>query len=100
MKTCVVAGSTRSLFTAALLGLASFAVAADKPKATTEGLKMPESVCIGMKGLLYVSEIGEFGKDGDGKISVIENGKAKTFAEGLDDPKGIVFFKDALYATD
>lgn len=98
------------LFTA-LLGLASLATAADAPKAATtvaaatpkaavEGLKMPESVCVGMKGLLYVTEIGEFGKDGDGKITVIENGKAKTFAEGLDDPKGIVFFKDALYATD
>lgn len=89
-----------SLFFAAQLGLASLAAAADKPKASVEGLKMPESVCIGMKGLLYVSEIGEFGKDGDGKITVIENGKAKTFAEGLDDPKGIVFFKDALYTTD
>lgn len=92
-------------FTAALLGLASFLAAAEKPKATIEGLKMPESVCIGMKGLLYVTEIGEFGKDGDGKITVIENGKARTFAEGLDDPKGIVFFRDkdqkeALYTTD
>jgi glucose/arabinose dehydrogenase len=98
MKTCC-------LFTAALLGLASFAAAADKPKAAVEGLKLPESVCIGMKGQLYVTEIGEFGKEGDGKITVIENGKAKTFAEGLDDPKGIVYFKtkdqkEALYATD
>ena len=90
----------RFLFAPFFLGLASLALAADTPKATIEGLKMPESVCIGMKGLLYVTEIGEFGKDGDGKITVIENGQAKTFAEGLDDPKGIVFFKDALYVTD
>lgn len=80
------------------------ALAADTPKAAVEGLKMPESVCIGMGGKLYVTEIGEFGKDGDGKISVIENGKAKTFAEGLDDPKGIVYYKrdkdEALYTTD
>jgi glucose/arabinose dehydrogenase len=88
------------LCSAALLGLASFAVAAEKPKTTVEGLKLPESVCIGMKGLVYVTEIGEFGKDGDGQIAVIENGKARTFAAGLDDPKGIVFFKDALYTTD
>lgn len=89
------------LFCAATaLALALPAFAAEKPKVTIEGLKMPESVCLGPKGLVYVTEIGEFGKDGDGKVSVIENGKAKTFAEGLDDPKGIVFFKDALYATD
>ena len=85
---------------AVFLGLAGPAFAADTPKAMVEGMKMPESVCIGMGGKLYVTEIGEFGKDGDGKVSVIEDGKAKTFAEGLDDPKGIVLFKDALYATD
>jgi glucose/arabinose dehydrogenase len=83
-----------------LLAFASVTSAAEKPKATVEGLKNPESVCVGMKGQLYVTEIGERGKDGDGKILIIEDGKAKTFADGLDDPKGIVFFKDALYATD
>ncbi|WP_254510363.1 PQQ-dependent sugar dehydrogenase [Anatilimnocola floriformis] len=87
--------------TAALLLTSTLpALAADTPKAIVEGMKMPESVCIGPKGLLYITEIGEPGKDGDGKVSVIENGKAKTFAEGLDDPKGIVLFKDALYTTD
>ena len=49
---------------------------------------------------MYVTEIGEFGKDGDGQVSVIVDGKAKPFATGLDDPKGIVAFQNAFYVTD
>ena len=54
------------------------------------GLKMPESVVQGQDGKIYVSEINGFGKDGDGQITVIENGKARVFTSGLDDPKGLV----------
>lgn len=92
----------KRLFCGAIAALALSAVAqgAETPTAFVKGLAMPESVCYGPKGLLYVTEIGEFGKDGDGKVTVIENGEAKPFATGLDDPKGIVFFKDALYLTD
>ena len=50
---------------------------------------------------IYVSEIGERDKDGDGKISRIDkNGNISTFATGLNDPKGIIFFKEKLYVTD
>lgn len=80
--------------------LAAPAGAAEAPKPAVTGLKNPESVCYGPQGLLYVTEIGEFDKDGDGTVSVIEDGKARTFATGLDDPKGIVFYKDALYVAD
>lgn len=73
---------------------------AETPQAMVTGMTYPESVCYGPKGLLYVTEIGEDGKDGDGKVSVIENGKTRTLAEGLDDPKGIVAYKDSLYLTD
>lgn len=84
----------------AALALSASAQGAETPTVFVKGLANPESVCYGPKGLLYVTEIGEFGKDGDGKVTVIENGEAKPFATGLDDPKGIVFFKDALYLTD
>lgn len=47
-----------------------------------------------------VTEIAEAGVKGDGKITVIRDGKASTFAGGLDDPKGIMFFHDALYVTE
>jgi sugar lactone lactonase YvrE len=48
-----------------------------------------------------VSEIGEFNKDGDGKITRISiDGKLSTFASGMDDPKGITFIGKSLYVTD
>src|SRR5258708_6700530 len=74
--------------------------AADLPKPIAAGLKSPESVCLGPDGAAYVTEIGEFGKDGDGQVSVIKNGKPVPFATGLDDPKGIVVFANEFYVTD
>ena len=65
------------------------------------GFKMPESVAEGPDGSIYLSEIGERDKDKDGKITKIDkNGKVSTVAEGLYDPKGIVFYNDKLYITD
>jgi sugar lactone lactonase YvrE len=53
------------------------------------------------KGDIYVSEIGEFNKDGDGKITRISiDGKLSTFASGMDDPKGLTFIGKSLYVTD
>lgn len=85
---------------AGILCVASLASAADLPKPVVEGLKSPESVCLGTDGAAYVTEIGEFGKDGDGQVAVVRNGKATVFAKGLDDPKGIVFFQNILYVAD
>ena len=65
------------------------------------GFSMPESVAEGPDGYIYVSEIGERDKDGDGKISRIDKkGNITSFATGLYDPKGIVFYKEKLYVTD
>jgi sugar lactone lactonase YvrE len=53
------------------------------------------------KGNIYVSEIGEFNKDSDGKITRISiDGKLSTFASGMDDPKGLTFIGKSLYVTD
>ncbi len=82
-----------------LAGLASIA-GAELPKPLVTGLKTPESACVGTDGRVYVSCIGEFGKDGDGSIVVIKDGKATPFATGLDDPKGIVAFQQWLFVTD
>jgi len=66
-----------------------------------DGFKMPESAAEGPNGDIYVSEIGEKDKDGDGKISKIDKeGNISSFATGLYDPKGIVFYKEKLYVTD
>ena len=64
------------------------------------GLKTPESVVQAKNGKIYVSEINEFGKDGDGQITVIENGKKRVFATGLDDPKGLAIIGKTLYVAD
>lgn len=88
------------LIAAVIVLAAAPLLAADLPKPLVTGLKNPESVCLGPDGLAYVTEIGEFDKDGDGQVSVIKDGKAVPFATGLDDPKGIVFFDRFFYATD
>lgn len=65
------------------------------------GLKTPESVVQAKDGRIFVSEIAEFGKDGDGQISVIGlDGKVSVFASGLDDPKGLVIIGENLYVAD
>lgn len=86
-----------SLLSMSLLSIAGHA--GELKKVT--GLKTPESAVAGPDGRIYVSEIGEFGKEGDGQISVIgSDGKAKPFATGMNDPKGLVFAKGTLYVTD
>src|SRR5579871_3600123 len=84
----------------ALTMSATIARGADTPTKVLGGLVNPESVCYGPHGLLYVTEIGQDGKDGDGKVTAIKDGEAQPFAKGLDYPKGIVFYKDALYVAD
>lgn len=65
------------------------------------GLKTPESLVQAKDGRIYVSEINEFGKDGDGQITVIDrHGKASVFAKGLDDPKGLAIIGKNLYVAD
>ena len=65
------------------------------------GLKTPESVVQAKDGRIFVSEIGEFGKDGDGQITFIDTaGKVAVFASNLDDPKGLAIIGQHLYVAD
>ena len=82
--------------------LATFNAYAKAPLPTKiTGLKMPESVLQAKDGSIYVSEIGEFGKDGDGQISKIDKkGNVTVFATGMDDPKGLAMIGDKLYVAD
>jgi len=73
---------------------------ADELRAVKD-LGSPESAIVGTDRRIYVSEIGEFNKDGDGKITVIGNsGPPKLFAKGFDDPKGLAARNDWLFVTD
>ena len=84
-----------------LSALVSVTLKADESLNAITGFVSPESVVQDAKGDIYVSEIGEFNKDGDGKITRISiDGKLSTFANGMDDPKGLTFIGKSLYVTD
>jgi sugar lactone lactonase YvrE len=80
--------------------LASPKVSGAERQVIVEGLRSPESVAVGPDGRLYVTEIGKSGVDGDGAVAVIEGGKPKPFAKGLDDPKGLVVHGSDFYVAD
>lgn len=64
-------------------------------------LQMPESSISHPDGRVFITEIGEFGKNGDGKVTILNNdGSTKTLADGLNDPKGIDMFNNQLYIAD
>lgn len=70
------------------------------PKTLT-GLQMPESSIAHPDGRIFITEIGGFGTNGDGKVTVLNtDGTTKTLAEGLNDPKGIDLFNNQLYVAD
>jgi glucose/arabinose dehydrogenase len=84
-----------------LLALSWTATATGAPgKTIVDGLKNPESVVVAADGRIFVSAIGEFDKDGDGGVFVIDKGKAVPFATGLDDPKGLAAWGEWLFAAD
>lgn len=62
----------------------------------------PECVVPGFDGKLYVTLMGEKRQkgDGDGKIVRVDDETVTVFAEGLDDPKGMVFFGGRLVTAD
>lgn len=91
---------TLPLIAVALVGAAPIVAGEAKPKPLVTGLKNPESVAVGGNGKIYISTIGEFGKEGDGAILVVEQGKAMPFVQGLDDPKGLAGFQQWLFVAD
>jgi len=70
------------------------------PKVIVKGLKNPSSIAVGVDGKTYVTTMGEIDKDGDGAVLMIEGNKAIPFADGLDDPKGIVTWSEWVFVTD
>ncbi len=85
---------------ALLLGCQSTTPITYVPQKVT-GLKTPESVVQAKDGSIFISEINEFGKNGDGQITVIDKtGKASVYASGLDDPKGLAIIGQNLFVAD
>jgi glucose/arabinose dehydrogenase len=88
---------------ALVLCLAPASFGKEPPKPMVTGLKNPESVCVGPgpDRKVFITTIGEFDKDGDGAVMVVEpGGKAVPFVAGLDDPKGIACYQKWLFLTD
>ena len=93
-----------SIFALSALSIASQAAAIraaeNSPSVLASGLKNPQAVTVADDGRIFVSTAGEPGKDGDGAIVLIQNGKATPYATGLDDPKGLVSHRDSLFVAD
>jgi glucose/arabinose dehydrogenase len=71
------------------------------PQPLIRGLKNSEAIAVGSDGRIYISEIGDFAQDGDGRVLVVDKaGTAVPFATGLDDPRGMVFWQKNLFVTD
>jgi SMP-30/gluconolaconase/LRE-like protein len=98
--------STKSLSTLFAGVLAALAVVplpaplAAQEARTVAGLKQPESIAIGPRGQVYVSETGEYEQANDGYISILEAGLLRRFATGLDDPHGIKWWRNHLFVAD
>jgi glucose/arabinose dehydrogenase len=76
------------------------AAAGQPPQPLVRGLKNPVGSVTGGDGRIYVSTLGQAGKDGDGTILVLDKGKATPFAAGLDDPRGMAARAEWLYVVD
>lgn len=84
-----------------LLVMGGTAAQAGEPVRTVDGIKNPESAVAGPDGAVYVTEIGEFDTDGDGRVlRIAEGDKPEPFATGLDDPKGIDVRGESLIVAD
>ncbi len=80
------------------IGVGPAAAGSPPAKSQAGGLRHPQSVAIGPDGRTYVSEAG---KDGEGRIVVLDAaGKATPFATGLDHPRGMVFWTKLLFVAD
>lgn len=68
---------------------------------TLTELSMPESVISHPDGRVFITEIGGFGTNGDGKVTQVNpDGSRQTLTDGLNDPKGMDLFNNQLYVAD
>jgi glucose/arabinose dehydrogenase len=92
--------SGRAIVALAALTLSISSAMAAEPKLLVKGLNNPESVAVNDDGRIFVSLIGDFDKNGDGSVVEVVDGKAKTVAQDLDDPKGLACWKDSIFVAD
>jgi gluconolactonase len=73
-----------------------------KPLRTVDSIPAPESVAIGADGAWYVSSFGKFGNGTDGAVYRVSPGQGtrEIYAGGLEDPCGVLFVGNTLWAAD
>ena len=69
---------------------------------TIDSIPGPESVSLGPDGAWYVSSFGKFDNGADGAVYRVDpdKGGREVFARGLEDPCGVVFVGNTLWAAD
>jgi gluconolactonase len=73
-----------------------------KPWRTIDSIPGPESVAVGPDGAWYVSSFGKFDNGADGAVYRVDpvKGTREVYAPGLEDPCGVVFLGNTLWAAD
>lgn len=70
------------------------------PQTIATGLKNPAAVAVSTDGRIFISYNGGSGKDGDSGIYTIEDGKAKPFAQAMNQPTQMVIFQQWIFVVD
>jgi DNA-binding beta-propeller fold protein YncE len=86
--------------TAAVIGFLALAYISSQRFTQIEGFLLPTDVTVGANDLIYVTDAGEASVRGDGMVYRIEDGKPVMFAQGLNDPAGLVFLGNDLIVSD
>jgi gluconolactonase len=73
-----------------------------QPLRIIDSIPGPESAAVGPDGAWYVSSFGRFDNGADGAIYRVdpENGNKQIYAGGLEDPCGVLFLGNTLWAAD
>jgi gluconolactonase len=94
--------------TLTVLALAPVALEAQKPgdfartSRIIDSIPAPESVALGPDGAWYVSSFGKFDNGADGAVYRVDpdKGTREIYAGGLEDPCGVLFVGNTLWAAD
>jgi sugar lactone lactonase YvrE len=72
------------------------------PVKVIDSIPGPESVAVGPDGAWYVSSFGKFDNGADGTVYRVdpEKGTREVYAGGLEDPCGVLFVGNTLWAAD
>jgi glucose/arabinose dehydrogenase len=80
--------------------LPSWHLLAAPPEPLLTGLAHPMAATVGSDGRVYLTVAGDFDREGDGAVLVIDKNKAVPFATGLNDPAGLAAYQEWLFVAD